>query len=100
MPHTPFLTLTKQFQIDFVVHDEVPYGSGDTEDIYKPIKDMGRFVPSQRTPGISTSDIIARIVKDYDLYLKRNFERGYTAKDLNVGFIKVCTVCQAEWSDV
>lgn len=76
-------------QIDFVAHDDAPYGSGDTDDIYKTIKEMGRFVASQRTPGISTSDIIARIVKDYDMYLKRNLNRGYSAKDLNVGFIKV-----------
>ena len=59
------------------------------DDIYKPIKDMGRFVPMQRTPNVSTSDIIARVVKDYDMYLQRNLARGYTAKDLNVGFIKV-----------
>ena len=43
----------------------------------------------ERTPGISTSDIISRIVRNYDTYLKRNFDKGYTAKDMNVGFIKV-----------
>ena len=78
-----------------MAHDDVPYGSGDTEDIYKPIKEMGRFVTSQRTPGVSTSDIIARIVKDYDLYLKRNLERGYTTKEMNVGFLKVRCRCTA-----
>ena len=76
-------------QIDFVAHDDLPYNTGDTDDIYKEVKDMGRFVANQRTPGVSTSDLISRIVKNYDMYLKRNFARGYTAKDMNVGFIKV-----------
>lgn len=86
-------TLTDEFlemhKIDLVAHDDEPYAAAGSSDIYAPLKEKGKFLATQRTDGISTSDLICRIVRDYDVYVRRNLSRGYTAHDLNVGFFKV-----------
>ncbi|CDH52386.1 choline-phosphate cytidylyltransferase b-like [Lichtheimia corymbifera JMRC:FSU:9682] len=75
-------------QIDYVAHDAEPYQSSESGDVYAFVKDQGKFLPTQRTDGISTSDLITRIVRDYDAYLRRNLERGVSAKDLNISYLK------------
>ncbi|CAO3642862.1 unnamed protein product [Mucor hiemalis] len=78
-----------KYQIDYIAHDAEPYQSTESGDVYAFAKAQGRFLPTQRTGGISTSDLITRIVRDYDSYLRRNLERGVSAKDLNISFLKV-----------
>ncbi|KAG0358927.1 hypothetical protein BG005_001619 [Podila minutissima] len=75
-------------KIDYVAHDDIPYKSVDSDDVYAFVKRSGNFLPTNRTEGVSTSDLITRIVKDYDQYLRRNLERGVTAKELGIGFFK------------
>ncbi|CAN6701691.1 unnamed protein product [Malus baccata var. baccata] len=77
-------------EIDFVAHDSLPYAdaSGAGKDVYEFVKAVGRFKETKRTDGISTSDIIMRIVKDYNQYVLRNLDRGYTRKELGVSFVK------------
>jgi glycerol-3-phosphate cytidylyltransferase-like family protein len=80
--------LTKH-KIDYVAHDGDPYPSKeDSNDVYGFVKKKGMFVPTRRTSGISTTDIIIRIVRDYDVYIRRNLARGVKREDMNVGFLR------------
>ncbi|KAH7296018.1 hypothetical protein KP509_26G004200 [Ceratopteris richardii] len=77
-------------QIDFVAHDALPYAdaSGAGKDVYEFVKAAGKFKETKRTDGISTSDIIMRILKDYNEYVMRNLRRGYSRRDLGVSYVK------------
>jgi len=54
-----------RWQIDYVAHDDDPYASSGMDDVYSYCKSRGKFIPTRRTPGVSTSDLLERIVSGY-----------------------------------
>jgi choline-phosphate cytidylyltransferase len=78
----------KQHQIDYVAHDDIPYGASEGDDIYQPIKVAGQFLVTQRTEGVSTTGIITKIVRDYEQYISRQLKRGTSRQELNISWLK------------
>ncbi|KAE8896416.1 hypothetical protein PF005_g10507 [Phytophthora fragariae] len=86
----------EKHKIDFVCHDALPYsdtsGEASEGDVYARIKAMGKFLETRRTDGISTSDLIIRVIAEYDTFIRRNLQRGYTGKEMNVPFMKETSI--------
>ncbi|KAI1187367.1 cytidylyltransferase [Nemania serpens] len=78
----------EEHQIDYVAHDDIPYGADEGDDIYAPIKREGKFLVTQRTEGVSTTGIITKIVRDYEKYIARQLKRGTSRQELNVSWLK------------
>lgn len=72
----------------YIAHDPEPYPFGDCPDLYGKFKETGRFLATRRTEGISTTDIIYRILKDYDLYVQRSVRKGAKMEDINISKYK------------
>jgi len=77
-----------EHSIDYVAHDDEPYVSAESDDIYKPCKEAGKFLVTQRTEGISTTFIITKIVRDYEKYISRQLKRGASRQELNLSWLK------------
>lgn len=91
VPDCPWIVTTdflEKHKIDYVAHDDEPYGAAEGDDIYGPIKERGMFLVTQRTEGLSTTGIITKIVRDYDQYVDRQLKRGTSRKELNVSWLK------------
>ncbi|KAJ7889915.1 cholinephosphate cytidylyltransferase [Mycena olivaceomarginata] len=55
-----------KYQIDYVAHDEDPYAASGHDDVYEYCKGLGMQIhPTRRTPGVSTSELLERIVSGY-----------------------------------
>lgn len=87
----PWIVTTEfleKHDIDYVAHDDIPYGADEGDDIYGPIKRQGKFLVTQRTEGVSTTGIITKIVRDYEQYISRQLKRGTSRQELNVSWLK------------
>ncbi len=78
----------KEHKIDYVAHDDLPYTGNGMNDIYSDLKRQNKFIPTKRTKGISTSNIITRLISDYDNYLRRQIFRGISNEELNISVFK------------
>jgi choline-phosphate cytidylyltransferase len=76
----------------YIAHDPEPYPYDDIDDLYSSFKEQGRFLATQRTEGVSTTDLIMRILSDYNIYLERQIRKGCSAKDLNISNMKYLAV--------
>lgn len=90
-------TITPDFiekhKIDYVAHDAIPYfdksgNSENNDDCYGWLKKAGLFKETERTQDISTSDLILRILKNYNQFVLRNLARGYTRNDMNLSLLR------------
>ena len=68
----------------YIAHDPEPYPYNDIDDVYGQFKKANRFLATKRTEGISTTDLINRILIDYDRYVERNVKKGLKPKDMNI----------------
>ncbi|XP_043688996.1 choline-phosphate cytidylyltransferase 1-like isoform X3 [Telopea speciosissima] len=80
--------MTEDERYESLRHCSYADASGAGKDVYEFVKSIGKFKETKRTEGISTSDIIMRMLKDYNEYVMRNLDRGYSRKELGVSYVK------------
>ncbi|SCO64077.1 choline-phosphate cytidylyltransferase [Plasmodium berghei] len=98
----------EEYNIDYVAHDDIPYArkssitvtngnngntcEEQTDDVYAWLKKAGKFKATQRTSGVSTTDLIVRILKNYEDYIERSLQRGIHPNELNIGVTKAQSI--------
>lgn len=85
-PWCPTIEFMDANNIDFISHDNIAYDAPGIADVYEPMKKAGRFIATLRTEGISTSDLLTRILKDREEYYERNLKKGITRKEMNLNY--------------
>jgi len=87
-PWIASLDFLERNSIDYVAHDNAPYSCQDSDDIYAFLKRSDRFIPTKRAAKISTTAIITKIIKNYNVYVRRQLLRGISLKEMNVSFFE------------
>ena len=77
VPHAPYVTSLpwiSHYGCHYVVHGDDITSDSNGEDCYRYVKQAGRFLVVKRTPGISTTDLVGRML----LCTKSHFIRSLT----------------------
>jgi len=77
-----------EHRIEYMAHGQDMSYDENGKDVYEFVKSIGRFKTIARTEGVSTSDLILRIIKEYDEYVSRNLSRGFSRQEMKVGLLK------------
>ncbi|GME99628.1 unnamed protein product [Ambrosiozyma monospora] len=80
IPSAPYVTdpvVMNQNRCKYVVHGDDITTDANGEDCYKTMKDLRRFIVVKRTPNISTTDLVGRML----LYSKEHHIPPITSKD-------------------
>lgn len=69
VPRTPYIMtseyldwIIKKYKIDYVVHGDDPCIGPDGKDVYADVKSRGMFKSIPRTEGVSTTEIVGRML--------------------------------------
>ena len=79
VPHAPYVTSLpwiSHYGCHYVVHGDDVTSDASGEDCYRFVKAAGRFLVVKRTPGISTTDLVGRML----LCTKNHFIRSLTRR--------------------
>ena len=72
----------------YIARDSDPYPCGEIDDMYAPFKKANRFLTTKRIGTISTTDLISRVIVNYDNYIEESIEKGFKPRDLGISEIK------------
>jgi choline-phosphate cytidylyltransferase len=86
--HAFIIEFLTKYKIDFVCHDDIPYVTAGVEDAYALCKKLGKFKATERTKGVSTTDIVGKILKNKEMYYVRNLNRGIPRDQLGLGLLE------------
>jgi choline-phosphate cytidylyltransferase len=87
-PWSPTIKFLDSIKADLIAHDTMPYETADSSDCYLEFKLAGRFLPTLRTEGISTSSILTKILKERVQFYEKNLKRGVSREELNLSYIE------------
>ncbi|KAI1336788.1 phosphoethanolamine cytidylyltransferase-like protein [Xylariaceae sp. FL0016] len=86
IPHAPYVTelsFISHFGCKFVVHGDDITSDSNGEDCYRFVKEAGRFKVVKRTPSISTTDLVGRMLLCTKTHFIKSLEKMLSGKEGN-----------------